>query len=96
MRAQLLPRLAAKFALFSFCSLLTLVALYRLLREQRRLHELNAASRRSLHQAASALSAIEERVLVSDGQGRLAYLNPRPRRCSAWPARTPRAATCWT
>ncbi|WP_420850823.1 EAL and GGDEF domain-containing protein [Pseudomonas lalucatii] len=76
-RAQLLPRLAAKFALFSFCSLLTLVALYRLLREQRRLHELNAASRRSLHQAASALSAIEERVLVSDGQGRLAYLNPQ-------------------
>ncbi|XDY96632.1 EAL domain-containing protein [Pseudomonas benzenivorans] len=76
-RAQLLPKLAAKFALFSLCTLLTLLALYRLLREQRRLHELNATSRRSLHQAASALRAIEERVLVSDGHGRLAYLNPQ-------------------
>jgi diguanylate cyclase (GGDEF)-like protein/PAS domain S-box-containing protein len=76
-RAQLLPRLAGKFLLFSLCSVLTLLALYRLLREQRKLHELNAASRRSLKQAASALSAIEERVLVTDSNGLLSYLNPQ-------------------
>ncbi|WP_439859723.1 sensor domain-containing protein [Pseudomonas sp. MBLB4136] len=76
-RAQLLPQLAGKFALFTLCTLLTLVALYRLLREQRRLHELNAASRRSLHQAASALGAVEERVLVTDGNGQISYLNPQ-------------------
>nr|WP_255840544.1 EAL domain-containing protein [Pseudomonas benzenivorans] len=76
-RAKLLPNLATKFALFVLCTLLTLFALYRLLCEQRRLHELNAASQRSLHQAAGALSAIEERVLVTDGNGLIRYLNPQ-------------------
>ncbi len=76
-RAQLLPELAGKFLLFTLCTLLTLFALYRLLREQSTLHELNAASRRSLHQAASALGAIEERVLVTDNNGQLRYLNPQ-------------------
>ncbi|NQD91684.1 EAL domain-containing protein [Pseudomonas sp. CrR25] len=76
-RAELLPKLGGKFLLFALCTLLTLVALYRLLREQRNLHELNAASRRSLRQAASALGAIEERVLVTDGNGQLSYLNPQ-------------------
>ncbi|MDP3976958.1 MAG: EAL domain-containing protein [Pseudomonas sp.] len=76
-RAQLLPELASKFLLFILCSVLTLLALYLLLREQRSLHELNAASRRSLHQAASALGVIEERVLVTDSNGQLSYLNPQ-------------------
>lgn len=76
-RAQLLPKLAEKFLLFTLCSLLTLLALYQLLREQRGLHALNVASRRSLKQAASALSAIEERVLVTDSNGLLSYLNPQ-------------------
>ncbi len=76
-RAQLLPALTGKFLLFAICSVLTLLALYRLLREQRSLHELNTASRRSLRQAASALGAIEERVLVTDSNGQLSYLNPQ-------------------
>ncbi|MNF37146.1 Cyclic di-GMP phosphodiesterase Gmr [compost metagenome] len=76
-RAQLLPALSGKLLLFTLCSLLTLLALYRLQREQRSLHELNAASRRSLRQAASALGAIEERVLVTASDGQLSYLNPQ-------------------
>ena len=76
-RAQLLPALTSKLLLFTLCSVFTLLALYRLLREQRSLHELNAASRRSLHQAASALGTIEERVLVTDSNGQLSYLNPQ-------------------
>ncbi|WP_372875051.1 EAL domain-containing protein [Pseudomonas sp.] len=73
-RAQLLSGLTSKFLLFTLCTVLTLLALYRLLREQRSLHELSAASRR---QAASALGAIEERVLVTDSNGQLSYLNPQ-------------------
>ncbi|MDA7085093.1 EAL domain-containing protein [Pseudomonas sp. SA3-5] len=76
-RAQLLPALTSKFLLFILCSVLTLLALYRLLREQRGLLELNAAARRSLRQAAGALGAIEERVLVTDSNGQLSYLNPQ-------------------
>ncbi|MDH1262378.1 EAL domain-containing protein [Pseudomonas sp. GD03944] len=76
-RAELLPDLAGKFLLFTLCTLLTLLALYRLLREQSTLHALNAASRRSLHQAASALRVIEERVLITDHNGQLSYLNPQ-------------------
>lgn len=76
-QAQVLPEMLGKILLFTLCSLLTLFALYRLVREQGQLHALNAASRRSLHQAASALSAIEERVLVTDATGRLTYLNPQ-------------------
>ncbi len=74
-RAQLLPALTSKLLLFILCAVLTLLALYRLLREQRSLHELNTASRRSLRQAASVLGAIEERVLVTDSNGQLSYLN---------------------
>ncbi|WP_137887439.1 EAL domain-containing protein [Pseudomonas sp. 2FE] len=69
--AELLPELAGKFLLFSFCALLTLLALRRLLREP------NAAARRSLQHAGSALRAIEERVLVTQCDGRLRYLNPQ-------------------
>ena len=77
LRAQVLPEMAGKFLLFALCSLLTLFALLRLVREQSHLHAINQASRRSLHQAASALSVIEERVLMSDSNGRLTYLNPQ-------------------
>ncbi|WAC42976.1 EAL domain-containing protein [Pseudomonas sp. SL4(2022)] len=76
-RAQQLPQQASKLLLFILCATLTLLALYRLLREQRALHALNSASRRSLQQAASVLGAIEERVLVTDSNGQLQYLNPQ-------------------
>ncbi|MDP2244391.1 EAL domain-containing protein [Pseudomonas sp.] len=76
-RAQLLPAMTSKFLLFILCSVLILLALYQLQREQRSLQALNAASRRSLRQAASALGAIEERVLVTDSNGQLNYLNPQ-------------------
>jgi diguanylate cyclase (GGDEF)-like protein/PAS domain S-box-containing protein len=74
---ELMPTLAGKFLLFALCSLLTLLALYGLQREQRRLQHLNIESRRSLRQAASALGAIEERVLVTQADGKLRYLNPQ-------------------
>lgn len=76
-RAQQLPQQASKLLLFILCATLTLLALYRLLHEQRSLHALNTASRRSLQQAASVLGAIEERVLVTDSSGQLQYLNPQ-------------------
>jgi diguanylate cyclase (GGDEF)-like protein/PAS domain S-box-containing protein len=75
--SQLMPALAGKFLLFTLCSLLTLLALYGLQREQRSLQRLNAESRRSLRQAASALGAVEERILVTQADGKLRYLNPQ-------------------
>ncbi|WP_095598054.1 EAL domain-containing protein [Pseudomonas sp. PIC25] len=75
--SEVLPGLAGKLLLFLFCSALACVALFGLQREQRILHELNAASRRSLRYAASALRAIEERVLVTRVDGQLIYLNPQ-------------------
>jgi len=74
LEADRLSRLMMKLALVVACALLTLLALVGLLRQQRALH---AASRRSLHQAGSALAAIDERVLVSGPDGRLVYLNPQ-------------------
>ncbi|MGK8437813.1 EAL domain-containing protein [Ectopseudomonas hydrolytica] len=74
---ELMPTLAGKFLLFTLCSLLTLLALYGLQREQRRLQRLNTESRRSLRQAASALAAVEERILVTQADGKLRYLNPQ-------------------
>ena len=74
---ELMPALAGKFLLFVLCSLLTLLALYGLQREQRRLQRLNTESRRSLHRAASALGAVEERILVTQSDGKLRYLNPQ-------------------
>ncbi|UFQ98348.1 EAL domain-containing protein [Pseudomonas wenzhouensis] len=74
---QLMPALAGKFLLFILCSLLTLLALYGLQREQRRLQRLNTESRRSLRQAASALGAVEERILVTQADGKVRYLNPQ-------------------
>ncbi len=74
---QLMPTLAGKFLLFILCSLLTLLAFYGLQREQRRLQHLNTESRRSLRQAASALGAVEERILVTLADGKVRYLNPQ-------------------
>src|SRR5690606_10209307 len=76
-RTRLLPKLLSKFLLFLISASLALIALYYLQREQRSLLELNDASRRSLRQAASALGVIEERVLVTQVDGRLSYLNPQ-------------------
>lgn len=76
-RTNLLPELLSKFLLFLISASLALIALYYLQREQRGLLELNDASRRSLRQAASALGVIEERVLVTQVDGRLSYLNPQ-------------------
>ncbi|WP_263140964.1 EAL domain-containing protein [Pseudomonas sp. RIT-PI-AD] len=76
-RARILAELGGKLVLYGLCALLALLVLYRLLREQQGLHALNAASRDSLRQTGSALGAIEERVLVSDLEGRLSYLNPQ-------------------
>jgi diguanylate cyclase (GGDEF)-like protein/PAS domain S-box-containing protein len=66
-----------KFLLFIGCALLTVLALVRLLREQRRLHDMTTESRRELRDAATALSAIEERVVVTDVGGLVRYLNPQ-------------------
>lgn len=74
---ELMPTLAGKFLLFALCSLLTLLALYGLQREQRSLQRLNSETRRSLRQAASALGAVEERILVTQADGKVRYLNPQ-------------------
>ncbi|WP_041770132.1 EAL domain-containing protein [Metapseudomonas resinovorans] len=76
-RAHLLPELLSKLLLFFIAASLALIALYFLQREQRGLRALNDASRRSLRQAASALGVIEERVLVTQVDGRVSYLNPQ-------------------
>nr|WP_238474466.1 EAL domain-containing protein [Pseudomonas cavernae] len=75
--AELLPRLSGRLLLFVLCAALALLALYRLHRAQHGLHALNAASQRELQQAGSVLRAIEERVLVTDADGRIRYLNPQ-------------------
>jgi diguanylate cyclase (GGDEF)-like protein/PAS domain S-box-containing protein len=74
---QLIPQQASKFLIFFVCAALTLFTLARILNEQRSLLALNSASRRYMLQAGSVLGAIEERVLVTDLQGQLQYLNPQ-------------------
>ncbi|WP_442964790.1 EAL domain-containing protein [Pseudomonas sp. GOM7] len=74
---QLMPILAGKLLLFGLLALLTLIALHGLQRERRSLQRLNAESRRSLRQAASALAAVEECILVTQTDGTLNYLNPK-------------------
>ncbi|UUY10577.1 EAL domain-containing protein [Pseudomonas sp. J452] len=76
-RAELLPVQAGKLLLFILCATLALLALFGLLREQRSLRESHALSRRSLNDAIAALGAIEERVLVTQADGQISYLNPR-------------------
>ena len=77
LRAQLLPALLGKLLLFIICSAMTLLTLTVLQREQRWLRASHASSRRALDQAAIALGSIEERVLLTDDQGRISYLNPQ-------------------
>ena len=76
-RGQILPSLLGKFLLFVFCALLTLFCLYALQRELRRLRDLSSASQQQLRQAATALQAIEERVILTDHSGLISYLNPQ-------------------
>ncbi len=75
LRAQLLPALLGKLLLFIICSAMTVLTLTVLQREQRRLRASHASSRQALDQAAAALAAIQERVLLIDEQGRIRYLN---------------------
>ncbi|WP_159970676.1 GGDEF and EAL domain-containing protein [Pseudomonas sp. 8Z] len=75
--SQLMPVLTGKFILLGLLSLLTLLALHGIQRERRSLQRLNAESRRSLRQAASALGAVEECILVTQANGVLRYLNPQ-------------------
>ncbi len=76
-RRQLLSSLSGKLALFIFFALLTLFGLFVLQRELRRLRALNSHSRQQLDQAATALQAIEDRVILTDSNGRISYLNPQ-------------------
>jgi diguanylate cyclase (GGDEF)-like protein/PAS domain S-box-containing protein len=76
-RDRQLPHQAGKLLIFVFCAGLSLFALVSLLGEQRRLRKVNEISRRSLRDAANALRAIDERVLVTHPDGRLLYLNPQ-------------------
>ncbi|WP_252272917.1 bifunctional diguanylate cyclase/phosphodiesterase [Pseudomonas subflava] len=77
LRAELLPRQASKLLLFILCGALALLALFGLLREQNRLRDYHALSRRSMEDAIGALGAIDERVLVTQADGHISYLNPR-------------------
>ncbi|MEK1904139.1 MAG: EAL domain-containing protein [Pseudomonas sp.] len=77
LRAELLPLQAGKLLLFILCATLSLLALFGLLREQRSLRAHNAMSRQSLEDAIGALGAIDERVLVTQPDGHISYLNPR-------------------
>lgn len=74
--AQLLPLQAGKLLLFILCAVLALLALFSLLREQRSLRESQALSQRALEDAIGALGAIDERVLVTQPDGHISYLNP--------------------
>ena len=77
LRSQLLPELMGKLLLFALCGMLTLISLFTLLREQRRLREAHKSSRRELQRADTALRAIEERVILSDTNGLISYINPK-------------------
>ncbi|WP_187808633.1 EAL domain-containing protein [Aquipseudomonas alcaligenes] len=76
LHAKLLPLQAGKLLLFILCAALALLALFSLLREQRSLRAYHALSRRSLEDAIGALGAIDERVLVTQPDGHISYLNP--------------------
>ena len=76
-QAQMLPLQAGKLLLFILCAVLALLALFSLLREQRSLRESQDLSRRALEDAIGALGAIDERVLVTQPDGHISYLNPR-------------------
>ena len=77
LQLQLLPLQAGKLLVFILCAVLALLALFSLLREQRSLRESHALSRRALEDAIGALGAIDERVLVTQPDGHISYLNPR-------------------
>ena len=69
--------LSAKLLMFSVLSILVLIALLGLQHERRRLQRLNDESRRSLRYAGSALSAVDEAILLTQVDGKLRYANPQ-------------------
>ncbi len=76
-RAELLSSQAGKLLFFILCAALALLTLFGMLREQRSLRESHELSRRSLEDAIGALGTIDERVLVTQADGQISYLNPR-------------------
>jgi diguanylate cyclase (GGDEF)-like protein/PAS domain S-box-containing protein len=76
-RAQLLPGLLGELLLFITCGFLALLSLMALQRELRRLHASNSAAQRQLDQTGKALQAIQERVILTDQNGLINYLNPQ-------------------
>ena len=64
-------------ALLTFCSLLALFALYRLVHDQQHRRERESTAQSAQRQAVSALGALEERIMVTDRDGVLSYLNPQ-------------------
>ncbi len=79
-RLGLLPGIGGELAIFLLLVGVTVYMLLRLHREQQGLRAMTLASQRSLRQAATALAAIDERVLVTRADGRLSYLNPQAER----------------
>ncbi|MBX9912548.1 MAG: EAL domain-containing protein [Pseudomonadaceae bacterium] len=76
-RTQVLPPLLGKLLLFSFCAVLALLSLLALQRQLRRLHTSNSVAHQQLDQTGSALQAIQERVILTEQNGLISYLNPQ-------------------
>ncbi|MFU3050359.1 cyclic di-GMP receptor MorA [Pseudomonas paraeruginosa] len=76
-RLGLLRGIGGELLIFLLLVGVTVFTLLRLHREQQGLRAMTLASQRSLRQAATALAAIDERVLVTRADGRLSYLNPQ-------------------
>lgn len=74
---QIHPLQAGKLLLLILFAALALLAVFGLLREQRSLQRSQALSRKALEDAIGALGAIDERVLVTQPDGHVSYLNPR-------------------
>ncbi|WP_437882011.1 EAL domain-containing protein [Pseudomonas sp. LRF_L74] len=76
-RQGMQPEQAGKMLLFILCAVVALTILFILLRDHRQLKAAHASSRRSLENAIGALGVIDERVLVTQADGQLSYVNPR-------------------
>ena len=94
-RLGLLPGIGGELAIFLLLVGVTVYMLLRLHREQQGLRAMTLASQRSLRQAATALAAIDERVLVTRADGRLSYLNPQAERLFGISSARPASITCW-
>ncbi|WP_415754111.1 EAL and GGDEF domain-containing protein [Pseudomonas citronellolis] len=76
LQPRLPPRLLGELGLLLLLAGISCAALLRLQREQQSLRAQTADSQSRLRQAAQALAAVDERVLVTSADGRLVYLNP--------------------